>query len=263
MKKRKKKRDLRKKNITHLLQHPLSSSLSLLFSPFLCILSSSMLREAAAARPALGARGAAPSSTRGGAASATSTRLARSSVRAFPTKKPFPLPRSPALQRVRAVSTEQPPVVGFPSRTRAVAVVSEKAREREAGEKRERERKAVTFFLNFDALPFFLLVRPRRRADETRPRPLSFFQPRPLSLSFFLHSFSLRPFAVARHFMPTHSNCIPQLKNQNINKQNSASQTSSPRSISLFLSTLSTAPRPQPLRRNGRESSSSARAGAP
>ena len=116
------------------------------------------MREATAARPALGARGAAPSSARPAAAAPFSAR------KILGASSPSSGGLTPApLQRVRAISTEQPPVVGeaFYSYVRPVAQTQ--------GKKEERGEKSVDlFFLR----PFFLLllVRPPSAVESERER---------------------------------------------------------------------------------------------
>lgn len=100
-----------------------------------------LMREATAARPALGARGAAPSSARPAAAAPFSAR------KILGASSPSSGGRTPApLQRVRAISTEQPPVVGeaFYSYVRPVAQTQ--------GKKEGRGEKSVDLFFSS---PFF------------------------------------------------------------------------------------------------------------
>jgi len=152
-----------------------------------------LMREATAARPALGARGAAPSSARPAAAAPFSAR------KILGASSPSSGGLTPApLQRVRAISTEQPPVVGeaFYSYVRPVAQTQ--------GKKEERGEKSVDlFFLR----PFFLLllVRPpsaveSERERDARPRhALSFSTSTLFSLPpLFCHHRPSLPFPLSR-----------------------------------------------------------------
>jgi hypothetical protein len=240
-----------------------------------------MIRDAAVARPAPGARGNA--TCPGRAAAATADLQARRSRASPPSSTVVvrrrirgssvcgsPLPAR--LQRVRAVSTEQPPVVSKLSLSRVVLQFKCRTRARDWNAKRR-----PFFFVHRERFPSAWppshahVWREREREKETRPRSLALTHSL-FSLSFslsFLHnpdqlvlSLSLSP-PSHRATHANNRNLTKKISIQNLN--DSASQTFSPRSTSPYPYTLSTETTllPLPPPRLARASSCWAPAGAP